>query len=138
MVKKDRESKAEQFRAKGSNILNDKPFSINDFLNDSPLKSENTQTHNPTTTQIHTVMNGSRNEKTNDQLPGSENEPPGRLHLQIRQDLIEKLLDTVFRRKRDPKFKGRDATQRSVIEDALEHYFRIESYKSKKDSVESK
>jgi hypothetical protein len=39
--------------------------------------------------------------------------------------LVQKLLEAVFKRKRDPRFRGRDATQRFIIEDALEHYFSL-------------
>jgi len=55
----------------------------------------------------------------------STHEALGRLHLQVRRDLSEKLLEAAFKRKRDPRFKGR-ASQRSVVEDALDRYFRIE------------
>ncbi len=116
MVKRLRNKKAEQFRAKGSNILHDRPCGIGDFLNEPSSRWVNTQIHKPAIPQVHTPAVRATEGETRDL---------GRLHLQIRQDLIEKLLDVVFERKRDPTFKGRDATQRSVIEDALEHYFRI-------------
>ena len=54
-----------------------------------------------------------------------ERQKSGRLHIQIRQDLIEKLLNTVFERKRDPKNRG--ASQRMVIEEALELFFKNET-----------
>ena len=142
MVKMPIMTKAEQFRAKGSNILKDRSFGMSDFLNDLPPQSENTQIHKPTITQIHTTKVLQEQTKTGGQSPNVRNEALGRLHLQIRQDLIDKLLDTVFKRKRDSKFKGREATQRSVIEDALEQYFRrhgnqIECDKPEEGNMES-
>ena len=101
-------TKTEMFRAKGADILKDGVSGIGDFLGDSLSRHENPQLHKPTIPQMHTKP-----------------EALGRLHLQVRRDLNEKLLDEVFKRKRDPKFKGR-ASQRSVVEDALDQYFRNE------------
>lgn len=133
MVKRLRNTKAEQFRAKGSNILKDRPFGIGDFLNGLSPRSENTQILKNTNTQIYTTQVRAKKGETDNRSPNIEHEALGRLHLQIRQNLIEKLLDAVFKRKRDPRFKGRDATQRSVIEDALEHYFRIKGIPNEGD-----
>ena len=104
-------TKTEMFRAKGADILKDRVSGISDFLGDSLSRRENPQLHKPTNPQMHTEP-----DKT------FTHEALGRLHLQVRRDLSEKLLDAVFKRKRDPKFKGR-ASQRSVVEDALEQYF---------------
>jgi hypothetical protein len=102
------------FRAKGADILKDGVSGISDFLADSLSRRENRQLHKPAIPQMHTEP-----DKT------FAHEALGRLHLQVRRDLSEKLLDAVFKRKRDPKFKGR-ASQRSVVEDALDQYFRNE------------
>ena len=104
-------TKTEIFRAKGADILKDHVSGISDFLGDSLSRRENPHLHKPTTPQMHTEPD--------------TYEALGRLHLQVRRDLSEKLLDAAFRRKRDPKFKGR-ASQRSVVEDALGQYFRNE------------
>ena len=104
-------TKTEMFRAKGADILKDGVSGISDFLGDSLSRRENPQLHKPTMPQMHTEPD--------------TYEALGRLHLQVRRDLSEKLLDATFKRKRDPKFKGR-ASQRSVVEDALEQYFRNE------------
>jgi hypothetical protein len=101
-------TKTEMFRAKGADILKDGVSGISDFLGDSLSRRENPQLHKPTIPQMHT-----------------KRDTLARLHLQVRRDLSEKLLEVVFERKRDPKFKGR-ASQRSVVEDALEQYFRNE------------
>jgi hypothetical protein len=99
---------------------------------------KNTQLHKSTTPNFHNNINAQMQNLTNEHLPKSTNnqmhmtskvqvEELGRLHIQIRQDLIEKLLDTVFKRKRDRKVKNRKATQRAVIEEALEIYFTQDS-----------
>ena len=106
-------TKTEMFRAKGADILKDGVSGISDFLGDSLSWRENPQLHKPTIPQIHTKPD--------------THEALGRLHLQVRRDLSEKLLEAAFKRKRDPKFKGR-ASQRSVVEDALEQYFRNEEH----------
>jgi len=46
-----------------------------------------------------------------------------RLHVHIRRDLADKLLEVVTARKCDPRHKRKDATQRVIIEEALEEYF---------------
>jgi hypothetical protein len=142
MIRRYKGTKAEQFRARGSNILNDKPSGISDFLNDLSLERENTQIHKPTITQLHPKSLSEEEPKT-DQTPAMKKGSLGRLHLQIRQDLIDKLINTVFERKRSSKYIGRNATQRSIIEEALEHYFnrygdQIESDKPKKENMKSK
>ena len=101
-------TKTEMFRSKGADILKDGVSGISDFLGDSLSRPGNPKLHKPTMPQLHTKP---------DAL--------GRLHLQVRRDLSDKLLEATFKRKRDPKFKGR-ASQRSVVEDALDQYFRNE------------
>ena len=124
MVKKHETAKAEKFRIKGSKILKDQSFGIGAFLNDLSPKWGNAQIHKTTIPQKTTTTAGLIQDNTVDQSPNMKEKALGRLHLQIRLDLMEKLLDTVFKRKRNPKYKGRDATQRSVIEEALECYFK--------------
>jgi hypothetical protein len=117
--------KAEKFKTKGVNILKGqqtKPNSMKDFLKDSPDDYEKgTQIHKYTFPQFHKI--------TNPQIhsaPEVQKEELGRVHIQMRQDLVDKLLDAVFKRKRDPKVKNQDATQRAIIEKALENYFKNE------------
>ncbi len=102
-------TKAERFRIKGTNILKDKPNGIGDFLNDSSPQDKNAHLHNSTKPQIP--------------ISKDQRDELGRLHIQIKQDLIEKLIDTVYKRKADPKIKKKNATQRAVVEDALALYF---------------
>ena len=107
-----------QFRSKGSEILGRKaPASVESFLNDSvkthgpdsqSLKSTNPHTHNPANVAT----------ESSSQL--------GRLHIEVRLDLAQQLMQRVFQRKCDPQLKRR-ATQRAIIEEALEEYFRRHS-----------
>ena len=120
---------AGKFKSKAAIILSNqksRPDSMEDFL-------KNTQLHKSTTAQLHDNTEPKSHNFTNEDLPKPTNyqlhrtaktqNELGRLHVQIRQDLMEKLLDTVFRRKRDRKIKNRSATQRAIIEEALEKYF---------------
>ena len=125
---------ANKFKSKAEKILKREesgPNRMEDFL-------KNTQLHKSTTTDLHNNTNAQIQNSTNEHSPKSTNnqmhmtskvqgEELGRLHIQIRQELIEKLLDTVFKRKRDRKVQNRKATQRAVIEEALEMYFMQDS-----------
>jgi len=119
-------NKSEQFRSKGLNIIkNPKIVNMTDFLTGSSEYGGNTQKlpqslhekkeDDPSAT-YKKVRKPSFHDKQKENL--------GRLHIQIRQDLIEKLLDTVFNLKRNPNNRG--ASQRAVIEEALENYFKNE------------
>jgi hypothetical protein len=102
-------TKAEHFRKKGTSILRDKPDGIGDFLNDSSLRDENTHLHSSTEPQFHKIN-----------VPKEE---LGRLHVQIRKGLMDKLMEIVYKRKANPKTKKKNATQRAIIEEALEMLF---------------
>ena len=121
---------AGKFKSKGANILKGqqlRPNNMEDFLKDTQKRNHTIpQTHESTNPQKHNSTNEHFPQTTNYQIhktPIYQKEDLGRLHIQIRQDLIEKLLDTVFKRKRDRKIKNRSATQRAIIEEALEKYF---------------
>jgi hypothetical protein len=45
------------------------------------------------------------------------------LHVQIRKNLADQLLERVFQLKREPGRKKKAASQRAIIEAALEAYF---------------
>ena len=119
-----------KFKSKGENILRGQqlgPGSMEDFLKD-------TQNHKDTIPQLHESANPQKDNSTNEQFlkatnyqmhktPKEHKHKLCRLHIQIRQDLVDKLLDMVFKRKLDPKIKNRYATQRVIIEEALESYF---------------
>ena len=112
-----------KFKSKAKSILKNSPQSMKDFLENS--------TENPNKTgdvQIHICAKP--------QIPTSPDadEPPQstvRLHVHIRQDLADKLLELVFNRKRNHKIK-KEASQRAIIEEALEMYFEKNSHLSAK------
>ena len=104
MTKDDR---AEKFKLMGENILkNRNPDTMEGFLKE-PEPPKNPQIHNYTNTHLH--------KSTSTDL--------ARLHIQIRQNLVDRLVDEVFIRKRDPNINHHDATQRAIIEEALELFF---------------
>jgi hypothetical protein len=84
---------------------------MSDFLKD-------TQNHKRESTQMRKCTNDKTPKTSKPQAPRE-----CRLHVQIRQDLVDKLLNEVFSRKRDPNIRNRDASQRAIIEEALEEYF---------------
>ncbi|GBC64177.1 hypothetical protein DENIS_5195 [Desulfonema ishimotonii] len=47
-----------------------------------------------------------------------------RIHVHIRQDLADKVLEAVFQRKRKKGTMKKEASQRAIIEEALELYFK--------------
>ena len=120
----------DKFKNKGRAILNGKeslPNSVKDFIKDASgfpghgegrSKDANTHLHVPMKPQSPKTV-----ESQNLEPPKPDMEPLGRLHIEIRQDLMDQLLELVFQRKRDPNIKGRAATQRGIIEEALQYYF---------------
>jgi hypothetical protein len=115
--------KTDQFRSTGKNILGDHdilPTSVEDFLNDTPHA------------HLHKSANTQKQKSSNDQSLNQKN--LCRIHIQIRQDIADILLKLVFKRKSDPYIKGRKATQRAIIEEALESYFKsVGVYKENDD-----
>jgi len=115
-------NKSEQFKSKGMNIIkNQRIDSMVDFLNGSSESRKDT----------HEAIQSPQNRSMDDTLPVNnkvakteKERQQGRLHIQIRQDLIEKLLETIFERKRNPKEKS-GTTQRAIVEEALENYFKF-------------
>lgn len=86
------------------------PTSVEGFINESVnFSTTYPQPIKPANPKIHKLSNVA---------------PPnlGRLHIEIRCELLQQLMQCVYKRKCDPKFKGR-STQRAVIEEALEAYF---------------
>jgi len=117
----------DRFKDKGRAILGSRepiPSSVEDFIKDE------TETSNPAATKKYTnthlrvssqIPSQSIESQTQDP-PKPDVEPLGRLHIEIRQDLMDQLLELVFQRKRDPYIKGRAATQRGIIEEALQYF----------------
>lgn len=86
------------------------PDSMEDFIRGGSKSDEKPQMNKYTITQMPTSCDKLAN-------------PLGRLHLQIRQDIFQKLIDEIFKRKRNPRTGTRKATQRAIVEEALEWFF---------------
>jgi hypothetical protein len=133
-----------KFKSKGASILKPKkpgPESIKEFLWDSTTKttteqkgarpnaqnhkSENIQIHTSAKIKSHKIPTIIKTESFESNCPTSEKIE--RLHVHIRKDLADALLEMVFRRKCDRKMKKKQATQRVIIEEALEEYFSNEN-----------
>jgi hypothetical protein len=138
-----------KFKSKGSSILHtgkDRPDSMHEFLfeNDKPCtntqnrknlieqshEGSNIQNHKNTLTQKHgyAKTQESTEEKKLSSIKNSVSETVERIHVQIRKELADKLIETVYARKREGKCKKKDATQRQIIEQALEEYFEREGF----------
>ena len=99
---------------------------MRDFLEDQ----KDTQMHKDAITQLHKTTKPQKHKSANVQscnytesqnADGSErdNDRLERIHVQIRKDLADKLIEMVYVRKRE----GKKATQRHIIEQALKEYF---------------
>jgi len=126
---------ANRFKSKATAILHGadrRPNSVGDFLKAEEIDNtadlhKNRKSHlsKPEDHQLH------KSAKTRLHKPtGTENssnigkERLGRLHIEIRQDLADRLLEMVYQRKRNPNIIDRVSTQRAIIEEALEQYFK--------------
>jgi hypothetical protein len=119
-------NKKDKFKKKGQSILNSAPNSMKDFLKDQKdtqlQKDAIAQLHKTTKPQKHKSANvQSRNYTESQNADGSERDTDKleRIHVQIRKDLADKLIEMVYVRKRE----GKKATHRRIIEQALEEYF---------------
>ena len=122
-------NKKDRFKLKGQSILNSRPNSMKDFLEgqqDTQMhKDANAKLHKATESQRRNYANGqNRNYTQNLNEPNQDTGPEEleRIHVQIRKDLADKLIEMVYARKRKGKSK-RKASQRHIIEAALEEYF---------------
>jgi hypothetical protein len=119
-------NKKDRFKLKGQSILNSRPNSMKDFLEgrkDVQIhKNSTAQLDKPTKAQLHkTVPAQNRNHPD---VPGKSNQNTDeRIHVHIRKDLADKLIEMVYARKRAGKSK-RNASQRHIIEEALDEYFK--------------
>lgn len=118
-----------KFRSKGEEILKTHPpapNSIHTFLTKDkpatqPHKSPLAHQPNCTNTHFPKRVRDSGENDINPSTPASE--PLVRLHVQIRQDLADRLLERVFQLKRHSGRPKKAASQRAIIEAALEAYF---------------
>jgi len=137
---REKSRKKGKFKSKGASIIKGKQSglkSMKEFLEDSnriaPSGRFNTdskpQNHKNTFAQDR-IFSKANNDNPFENLKienahakGSQPEGVARLHVHIRKDLADKVLETVFKRKRDRKIMRKDTTQRVIIEQALEDYF---------------
>jgi len=96
------------FKAIGSSILKD----VLDSPEPGYKKADTAQNNNASNVDLHKA--GSVNNV-------SENEDV-RLHVYISQELENRLLDEVYQRKRNKNIPKRQASKRSVLEDALDAF----------------
>jgi len=130
-----------KFKSKGVRIFKGPPMgpkNMTEFLshpeemNTSDLKRNDTdvQSHNGTLAQKRCSRQSGQPQLTEDSISAtnhqedSDPEEITRIHVHIRKDLADKLIEAVFNRKRDRSIQKKDATQRVVIEQALETWFK--------------
>ena len=136
-----------KFKSKGESILKGPlagPKSMKEFLSPPGELVSSAQGHNVsfvqrrngTLAQNHSstlsdqkLIHGDTTSVTNKQADIVAEEI-SRLHVHIRKDLADKLIEAVFNRKRDRSFQRKDATQRFIIEQALETWFEEHPVKS--------
>ena len=131
-----------KFKSKGASILktwSSGPENMTEFLKGPTIeptaeqssacpdaqnhKNVIAQEHIPAKTKTHKTNTNEKN-KVFESIQ-STSEKIERLHVHIRKDLADMLLEMVFKRKCDQKVKKKEATQRVIIEEALEEYFSI-------------
>ena len=139
-----------KFKSKGASILKAKksgPDSMTEFLEDPTSQKTagqssagpDAQNHNNAIAQTHTSAKAKTHKthanNTTEALESNQPTPENieRLHVHIRKDLADELLEMVFKRKCDRKMKKKEATQRVIIEEALEEYFSNHPKQSKKE-----
>jgi len=109
-------------------FLEDKPAKIPQIQKgpvDQLCKTTDPQNHNLTSVQTRNDANTqiSSDENKYSATKNVEPEAVERIHVQIRKDLADKLIEMVYARKREGKLAKRKASQRYIIEQALEEYF---------------
>ena len=101
---------------------------MKDFLEDQKdtqmQKDAIAKSHKTSKPQIHKSANVQNlNYTQNSNGTERDNDKLERIHVQIRKDLADKLIKMVYARKREGKLAKRKASQRQIIEQALEEYF---------------
>lgn len=119
-------SSKSKFRLKGRDILKTHPpapNSIHTFLSKDKAATDTDHNHPQPATQPHKSPLAHQPNCTNTHFSPETSDSLVRLHVQIRQDLADRLLERVFQLKRRPGRQKKAATQRAIIEAALEAYF---------------
>ena len=118
--------KRTKFTSVGESILKGQqsgPGNMEEFLKDSKEKAtrKGTGPEDPSTKREPQMHKNTFTQKPKSPFPQSHE--CERLHVQIRKDLADKIIEMAFRRKRDSKGRRKKATQRAIIEEALEEFF---------------
>jgi hypothetical protein len=100
------------FKSKAKSILKNTPQSIKELLEDNLEKSD---------VQMH---NGPNGDMHNQSMKDGQSAEFVRFHVHIRQDLADKVFEAVFQRKKNKGKIKKEASQRAIIEEALEKYFK--------------
>ena len=100
-------SQKNKFKKEVGQLLGHSPQSIKELLGNN--HSQQPQLHNCANPEKHI----NSNKKTTQYA---------RIHIHIRQDLFNKILDLAFERKKDRTTTARGASQRAIIEEALEFF----------------
>ena len=129
-----------KFKSKGVSILKGSPTgpqNMTEFLA-HPEEMDtfshrpniaNVQIHNGTPTQKHSLRQSGQprileeSRSVTNQIEDPDPNEIMRIHVHIRKDLADKLVEAVFKRKCNRSFQRKDATQRVIIEQALETWF---------------
>ena len=129
-----------KFKSKGASILKGSPSgpkSMTEFLAhpeemdtlDHKNDIANVQRHNGTPAQKHSSRQSGKpripedSRSVTNQIEDPDPDEITRIHVHIRKDLADKLVEAVFNRKVNRSFQRKDATQRVIIEQALETWF---------------
>ncbi len=114
-----------KFKSKGASILKASPKSMKEFLNDGSndeILENNTHIHKNTIAQNHNSIE-QQNEVGHYEESCNNSNEIARIHVHIRKELADKMFDLVFRRKRNRQYSKGTATQKAIIEEALEDFF---------------
>lgn len=116
----------DKFTDKGHSILKGSVYSMKDFIEDKPADA---QTHNVSSAQVHNTAKPHKHSGAEAQMrkdtiaqnckPEAYMDAVERIHVQIRKDLADRLIQMVYSKKLSKK----RASQRDIIEQALKEYF---------------
>ena len=102
------DSDKNQFKEKAKQIIGNSPQSIKELLENKPSSQQTDKSDD--------------SEKSTSPVLKSMPVDYTRVHIHIRQDLYNKILDLALKRKKDRATTARKASHRAIIEEALEKF----------------
>ena len=137
MAKMKRKESKPTFKQKAADILNSKAgiSNISEFLETDGKKKThpnkhlhaNADKHRSTDAQNHIAPNTVKTHRDECRHDGSTNNHSEdrlvRIHVHIRKDLADRLIEEVYLRKRNSQINKKEATQRAIFEQALTDFF---------------